>query len=186
MLSGRGREVVRLSSAIPSIFLARQPSEVAKIWGNCSTDSLVTSSLTVCPLWAKTQGLLSTWRAFIWLCESMCGCWVTGKGVSCPVSHVIPESSRLVVLGLPQLKACPRRLCLMQMFSLWYVFRSLAGVTFGSCLSFDHQQNRKRGLAFFFIIFFCFPSFSSYWILWHDSVNYQSILQHVADGGLMM
>lgn len=153
MLSGKGREVLRLSSVIAVVFLAWQPSGRAKSWGNCSVGSLITSSLAACLLWAKTQDLLSTWHMFIWSCESMCGCWVTGKGASCPISHVITESSSSVVLGLPQLKSCPCRLYLMQMFSLWYFFRCLVGVTFSSCLSFDHHQNRKKGLAFFFFFF---------------------------------
>lgn len=80
--------------------------------------------------------------------------WVTERGVFCPISHAITESLRFIVLGLPELKSCPRRLHVLQMFRLWYFFRSLVCVTFSSSLSFDHHQNRKKGLVFFLLLLF--------------------------------
>lgn len=156
MLSGRGREVQVLSSATAVVFLAQQPSDVAESWSSSCLDSLFHH-----PRWAKTQDLLSVWEMLLWLGDSKCGFWVTGKGVFCPISCAITESLRFIVLGLPQLKTCPHRLHVVQMFQLWYFFRSLVCVTLSSCLSFDHHQNRKKGLAFFFavaVVFLFLPS----------------------------
>lgn len=156
MLSGRGREVLRLSSAIAVIFLARQPSDVAKSWGNCSVNSLVTSSLAARPLWAKTQDLLSTWRMFIWSCESMCGCWVTGKVVSCPISHVITESLSLVVLGLPQLKAYPHKAVFDADVQAVVLFQKFGGCDFQLMLIIWPSPEQEERLGFFFFLLFFF------------------------------
>lgn len=160
ILSGRGREVLRLSDVFPTIFLAWEPWDRAKRWGNCSVGSIgsiVTLSFAAYPFWAKTQDLLSVWLRLISLCENMRGCWVTGKKrTSCPFSHVIRKCLNMITLGLPQLKAWPPRLYLMQLmqiFRLWYFFRNTVGVTFSSCFSFDCHKSRKKMVDFFFFFF---------------------------------
>lgn len=133
MMSGRGREVSRLSAIISVTFLAWQPRERAKKWGN----------------WAKMQDSLSVWVGPMSLCENMCGCQVTGKRTSCPFSHV----SRVLKFGhagATPTEAWPPRLYVVLMFRLWYFFRNLVDLTFCSCLPFDRHQSRKKDFFFFF------------------------------------
>lgn len=105
------------------------------------------------PTLGQNTDLLSMWETLPWLCESTCGFWVTEKGVFCPTSHRITENMRFIVWGYPSWKVAHTGCMHCRCSGCSNFFRSLVCVTFSSCLSFDHHQNRKKGLAFF--IFYC-------------------------------
>lgn len=123
MLSGRGREVLRLSAIIPVIF-AWQSWEKTKKWGSYSVDSFVTLSLAACLHWAKMQDSLSVWLGLTSLCENMCGCQVTGKRTSCPFSHVI-RVLKFSHAGATPTEAWPSRLYLVQDVQAVVLFQKL-------------------------------------------------------------
>lgn len=169
MLSGRGREVQVLSSATAVVFLAQQPSDVAESWSSSCLDSLVHH-----PRWAKTQDLLSMWEMLLWLGDSKCGFWVTGKGVFCPISRAITESLRFIVLGLPQLKTCPHRLHVVQMFQLFQKF-GVCDFQFMLIIWPSPEQEERFGFFFAVVVVFL-PSEYCDMIAWIIRVSY-SVLQ---------
>lgn len=147
MLSGRGREVLKLSAIIPVIF-AWQPWERTKKWGNYSVDSLVTLSLAACLYWAEMQDLLSVWLGLISLCENMCGCQVTGKRTSCPFSHV----SRVLKFshaGAAPTEAWPPRLYLVQDVQAVVLFHKLGRSDFLLMLTLWPSPEQEERLFFF-------------------------------------
>lgn len=147
MLSGGGGGVLRWSSAAPAIFLARQPSDMAKSWGNCSLDLLVPSSICACPFGAKTQDLLSTCSSGVW--EHV---WVSGRRASrlLPCFSCNPRELELGCVGLSPLIVCPERLYLMQTVSLGYnTFSDVSWVWLGYHLTIT-RPGRKVWLHVFF------------------------------------
>lgn len=129
------------------VFFAQQPWEMARSWSSFCLDSPVQH-----PRWARAQDLLSTWEMLPWLWESKCGFWVREGRLlpyfSCnhrelDIHCVVATSAEI----LPTQAACTADVQADQTF-----FRGLVCVTFSSCLSFDHHQNMKKGLAFFVVV----------------------------------